>query len=95
MAVLDASYLFDKDSGIWYSHDIGSCSLKSFGGRDVVDSGGGDIFISGLEVLSLDVAIGVDVECGFAEGAAVEIFWFDGGDVSCVSWYFSVGRLVV
>lgn len=45
----------------------------------------GDILMLGLKVLSLDIAGVADVEGGLPEGATIEVFRFDGRDVTSVS----------
>lgn len=46
----------------------------------------GDILMLGLKVLSLHVAGVADVECGLSEGISIEIFRFDGLDITRISW---------
>lgn len=49
---------------------------------------GGDILMFGFEVLSLHIVLINNVERSFAEGITVQIFRFDGGDISGISWNF-------
>lgn len=51
----------------------------------MIESMGGDILISRLEVLTFDEVASADIESGFAEGVAVYVFGLDGGDVAGVS----------
>ena len=60
--------------------------MKHFAGWDVDIILGGDVFVSGGDVLSSDVIVVIDVVCYFAEGVGVEVFGFDGVDVAGVAW---------
>ena len=51
----------------------------------MIESMGGDILISCLEVLTFDEVASSNIESGFTECVAVDIFGFDGGDVAGVS----------
>lgn len=54
----------------------------------MIESMGGDILISRLEVLTFDEVASANIESGFAEGVAVNIFRLDGGDVARIAWNF-------
>lgn len=56
---------------------------------------GGDVLVLGLEVLPLHKVGVADVESGLAEGASIEIFRFDSGHVTCVSWDLRDGFLFI
>jgi len=47
------------------------------------------VFIFCLEVLALHEVAIADVERGFAEGAAVEVFRLDPLHVARIAWYFA------
>ena len=84
--IKNRQYLFDDDFLVWYSDYFCGGAMKHFAGRDIDIVLGGDVFVSGGNILSSDIFVVIDVVCYFAEGVGVEVFGFDGVDVSGVAW---------
>ena len=59
--------------------------MESLGRRHVASSVGANVFIGSLIVLSLDVALAADLLSRFSESIAVEVFGFDGRDISGIA----------
>ena len=56
---------------------------------------GGNIFVLGFKVLTLDVGSIADFQSGLSEGIAIEVFRFYGVDIPSVAWNFRYAFLLV